>query len=249
MNPVILLPDGVGIRNFVLGPFLATLAQQSHGLLLHPIPTPNLAEYRHRCSGQFNWQQILPYQESSLTMTLRYSLAYAQMYWADTQSMRYGRRAQLRGSWSRRLMLQAARIIGRAFASPAGLKRLDRWHSREAARVTQVKCYKALFTRAQTTVLFCSHQRPLEILPAVLAAQSLGIPTATFIFSWDNLTSKGRIAAPFDHYLVWSELMKEELLKYYPDVDTHRVHVVGTPQFDPYADQALLWSREEFFKR
>ena len=44
----------------------------------------------------------------------------------------------------------------------------------------------------------------------MLAAKSLGIPTATFIFSWDNLSSKGRIAAPFDYYLVWSEHMGDE---------------------------------------
>jgi hypothetical protein len=89
----------------------------------------------------------------------------------------------------------------------------------------------------------------LEILPAVLAAKALGIPTACFIFSWDNLTSKGRIAAPFDHYLVWSELMKQELLRYYPDVTPERVHIVGTPQFDPYADEKLVCTRERFFSR
>src|SRR5258708_32645380 len=43
--------------------------------------------------------------------------------------------------------------------------------------------------------------------------------------------------------------MKGELLKYYPDVHGDRIHVVGTPQFDPYADQSFLWSREPFFKR
>jgi hypothetical protein len=82
-----------------------------------------------------------------------------------------------------------------------------------------------------------------------LAARALGIPTATFIFSWDNLTSKGRIAAPFDYFFVWSKLMRQELLTFYPDLSEDRVHVVGTPQFDPYADTSLLWSRAEFFAR
>jgi hypothetical protein len=83
----------------------------------------------------------------------------------------------------------------------------------------------------------------------VLAARSLGIPTVTFVFSWDNITSKGRIAAPFEYYLVWSEHMKEELQRYYPDVSPDRIHIVGTPQFDPYGDPDLLWPREEFFRR
>jgi hypothetical protein len=83
----------------------------------------------------------------------------------------------------------------------------------------------------------------------VLASKSLGIPTVSFVFSWDNLTSKGRIAAPFDHYLVWSRHMQQELLRYYQDVAPDHVQIVGTPQFDPYADEHLLWSREDFFSR
>jgi hypothetical protein len=249
MNPVILLPDGVGVRNFLLGPFLPLLSREAAGLILHPIPEAHLDEYRASSNGQFQWREMSPYHETPLAATLRYSLAYAQMYWADTQSMRYGRQERPRGSWGRRQMMRTARLIGRTFASPRGIGNLDRWHCREVARVPQVAEYRKLFREIQATVFFCSHQRPLEILPATLAARSLGIPTATFIFSWDNLTSKGRIAAPFDHYLVWSDLMRQELLKYYPDVGPHRVHIVGTPQFDPYADEKLVCTREQFFSR
>src|SRR6266516_2210819 len=102
MNPVILLPDGVGIRNFVLGPFLSVLAQESPALILHTIPEANVADYRHHWNGQYQWRSASPYAEAAFAATLRYSLAYAQMYWADTQSMRYGRRARLRGTHSRR---------------------------------------------------------------------------------------------------------------------------------------------------
>ena len=43
--------------------------------------------------------------------------------------------------------------------------------------------------------------------------------------------------------------MRGELLRYYPDVSPERVHIVGTPQFDTYADESLLWTREDFFSR
>ena len=89
---------------------------------------------------------------------------------------------------------------------------------------------------------------PRSWLPC-LPPGKLGIPTATFIFSWDNLTSKGRIAAPFDDYLVWSDCMAEELLRYYPDVTRRQVHVVGTPQFDPYDDDDLRLSRDDYFRQ
>lgn len=249
MKPIVLLPDGVGIRNFVLAPFLALLGQQCEGLILHPIPPEHLADYTARTDGKFLWRGLLPYREAPLAATLRYSLDYAQMHWADTRSMRYRCRATPAGSFKKRSLLRTARLIGKVFASPQGIGRLDRWHCGEVTRVSQVAQYRELFRQNKASLLLCSHQRPIEILPPVLAARSLGIPTATFIFSWDNLTSKGRIAAPFDHFLVWSELMKQELLKYYPDVALNRVHVVGTPQFDPYADRSLLRTREEFFRQ
>jgi len=118
-----------------------------------------------------------------------------------------------------------------------------------SSRSAAVRRYRELFTSVQPVVVFSTHQRPPIVLAPVLAAKSLGIPTATFIFSWDNLTSKGRIAAPFDHYLVWSDLMAAELQRFYPDVTDDRIHIVGTPQFDPYADGDLLWGREDFFRR
>jgi hypothetical protein len=77
----------------------------------------------------------------------------------------------------------------------------------------------------------------------------MGIPTVAFVFSWDHLTTKGRIAAPFDHYLVWSRHMAGELMRYYPQIPPQHIHIVGTPQFDPYADRSLLWTREEFCRR
>src|SRR6266478_6096928 len=99
-----------------------------------------------------------------------------------------------------------------------GIRILDRAHRWAARRGAAVGHYRQLLRRLKPSVLFCTHQRPPQIVAPVMAARSLGIPTATFIFSWDNLSSKARIAAPFDHFLVWSELMKDELLRYYPDV-------------------------------
>ena len=43
--------------------------------------------------------------------------------------------------------------------------------------------------------------------------------------------------------------MREELLELYPRVSREQCHVVGSPQFDPYANDDLILSREEFFRR
>jgi len=95
--------------------------------------------------------------------------------------------------------------------------------------------------------VFCTHQRALSAAVPILAARDLGIPTAAFIFSWDNLP-KGNLAVPAEHYFVWSEYMKNEMLKYYPDVPVDNIHITGTPQFIPYTDHTLVESREVFCK-
>lgn len=249
MTSVVLVPDGIGVRNFILSPFLKRQAAAGDVHVVHQIPSNLLPMYQAGLQD-VHWHEFSPYRETPASFTLRYGLAYAQMYWADTKSMRYHlRRVSAHGSWRTKAADRAARVLGRLAASPAHIKRLERWHCAVRRRKPEVDRWKRLFEQLKPSVLFCSHQRPPIILPAVLAARECGLPTATFIFSWDNMTSKGRIAVPFDHYLVWSDLMRQELLRYYPDVAANQVHIVGTPQFDPYADESVRWSRDEFFSR
>jgi hypothetical protein len=163
--------------------------------------------------------------------------------------MRYNLQRPMGGSWKNRIARRTARSIAKMCASGAAIEGLTTLHERVSTDKRQDRYYRDLLERHEVRFLFCSHQRPPEILPLVLAAKAIGIRTGTFIFSWDNLSTKARIAAPFDDYFVWSELMRRELLTYYSGIDESQVHVIGTPQFDPYADSSLIWSREEFFAR
>jgi hypothetical protein len=84
---------------------------------------------------------------------------------------------------------------------------------------------------------------------AVQAAQWLRIPTAAFLFSWDNLTSQGRMIPAYDYYLVWNEAIRDDLLRIYDTVRPEQVIVTGTPQFDFHCRPEFYWSREEFCER
>ena len=249
MNTVVLIPDGIGVRNFVLGRFLELVSQRGPVHALHQVPDDLLDNYAARTNGKVEWHPLRRHRDEPLSSMLRNCLSYAQCFWVDNYPLQVKRRIPSGCSISRTTMLRTAKALGWASASPRGIQRLERLHTRVANRLPEVEHYRQLLEKIAPTVLFCSHQRPNEVLAPVIAAKSLGIPTATFIFSWDNLSSKGRIAAPFDHYLVWSSHMRDELIRYYPDVSDDRVHIVGTPQFDPYADPDLIWSRQEFFRR
>jgi hypothetical protein len=135
--------------------------------------------------------------------------------------------------------------IGAVAASDRGVARLDRLHARWGASAGNQEAYEAMLRREQPALVFCAHQRVPRAVPATLAARRLGIPTATFIYSWDNLPM-GRMAVHADHFFVWSETMREEMRTIYPDVAPERVHVVGTPQFELHFDERGSESREAF---
>jgi len=106
---------------------------------------------------------------------------------------------------------------------------------------------KAQLEKHQPDLIFCTTQRSTQSISALLAAKDLGIPTVAFVYSWDNVPKAMQVVET-DYYFVWSDLMKDEVLKYYPFVKEHQVIVTGTPQFEPHYDDSLKQSREDFCK-
>ena len=243
----LLVPDGVGIRNFVLGRFLESVAQQADVHVFHVIPDDLLGNYQKDTPASVHWHSLIPYHQTRPARALQDSLGYAHMYWTNTASMRRALGKPITGPLRTKVFCARTRLIGKTAARPESMDLLDSLHCSIVRKSPETRHYAKIFEELKPDVLFCSHQRPTSILPAVLAARDLGIPTSSFIFSWDNLSSKSRIVAPFQHFLVWSPHMAAELHRFYPRVDPRNVHIVGTPQFDPYADEQLLWSREDFF--
>jgi hypothetical protein len=78
--------------------------------------------------------------------------------------------------------------------------------------------------------------------PYRMAARDLGLPVATSILSFDNLTSRGPLARDH-HYLVWGTRMKGQLLRLYPELRESQVTITGTPQFDFHRQAACTWTR------
>ncbi len=109
--------------------------------------------------------------------------------------------------------------------------------------------YRAMFKKLRPTVVFSAAPLdPREEIPVVVA-KSLGIPTATAILSWDNLTTKNRLACSFDHYFVWSAKMADELQRFYPEVSADQVTISGSPQFDWHFNESFRGTRAEFCRR
>lgn len=129
-----------------------------------------------------------------------------------------------------------------------GLKKLRKaMTSSERGSAFYMRC-REILEQEQPDFIFCTNQRPVNAIAPLTAAKDLGIRTGSFIFSWDNLPKATLVVEP-QFYFVWSEHMKQELLKYYPHITGEIVFVTGTPQFEPHFDNNLLISKQEFFSR
>lgn len=74
---------------------------------------------------------------------------------------------------------------------------------------------------------------PVSLLEAkiLFAAKAKNIPTTIHLLSWDNISCKGKFPVMGDNFIVWGDIMKEELLEYY-GTPLERIHTCGVPHFD-----------------
>ena len=74
---------------------------------------------------------------------------------------------------------------------------------------------------------------PVAFLEAkvLYSAKQKNIPTCIHLLSWDNITSKGKFPVSADYYIVWGQIMRDELQEYYGTPD-ERIYTCGVPHFD-----------------
>jgi hypothetical protein len=242
------ITDGPGVRNFVYGRFLGALRTAGVSTTIFAgVPARALREAAPKQLDGIELREMPIYRESRASHLWRKSLEVAHMKRFATHAMRMNLASgRPRGLSRGALGNHAAYLLASICSQSAGIRSLSVRHERSVRANPLTEEYRAHLRELNPDLLFVTHQRPPQSSPLVAAARSLGIPTATFIFSWDNLTSKGRIPVSYDHYLVWSDHMRSELLRFYADADADTVHVVGTPQFEPYAYSEFGWPEERF---
>jgi hypothetical protein len=246
---LIVIPNGVAIRNFFCTRFLDLLLESGSVTVWHSLEAEDIEPFRHRWDTRVSWEVLPPVHDRLVERVLRQAKGRAQVVWQTRTDPTVPRtKRHLPSRWRARALENIATGIAWVCANPRRLARLDRLHQRVAAGARHMNEFETALRRWRPDVVFCAHQKSIQAVPAILAARKLGIPTATFIYSWDNLP-KGRMPINPSDFLVWSEFMKRELLAYHPDVSPNRVHVAGTPQFETYRDASLVRPRDEFLRK
>lgn len=242
----IVITDGVGFRNFILSDFLNEAEKAFDQVVILSCLPSNVY------SGFLDKSKVIEldvFEEKFPTWFFRKSkeVAHLKLHQKNNFGIKDNLRANTSTSKSNRGY--ATRFIFRLTSvlhSEKWIQRFNFWQQLSFRNDSKTIGYKNILKRENFDLLFFTHQRPPFIAPLVYQAEKLNIKTVSFIFSWDNLASKGRMAANFNYFLVWSQLMKSELQQFYSAVTAQDIEVVGTPQFEPYVLDRYKVSKEEF---
>lgn len=79
-------------------------------------------------------------------------------------------------------------------------------------------------------------------------ARRHGVPVATVVQSWDKTSTKGYPPVHPDYMLVWSEIMKQEAIRFL-EMPAGAVFVEGAPAWDHYFTLRPSCNRDEFLAR
>lgn len=249
MRICFLIPDGVGIRNYLYSPILPLLHQGGAEIVIwHGLDPEVINQTKKLHSGLFPEEfPFYNHREDQIAQLLRDSVSYARLA-LNTKKLA---NPTIMDNWLLKKTLKgkvaniASVCIGKTIKSMKQIEAVEDMIRSKNRKSKAYLNYKNEIRAIQPDIIFCTHQRMPNAGIAMLAAQDMDIKTVASIFSWDNLP-KGRLPVRAEDYLVWSSYMKDEMAIYFPNVDQNRVHIVGTPQFDFYKNQDIYQSKEVF---
>ena len=247
-NIIVIIARGEAVRNFIYSNFLKTLSKDFNITLLTQINHPDAINTASRYTK--NIIKLKTFQENYWVIFFREILhsAHYKMMWTEAVKYYWGRHNnRVKNNTREWIRLKIWRIIGYFFANKLMLRVgtiICNWLT---IRFSPNQEFELIFKRVKPDLVFnCSHIHGLSADFPIQVANKLKIKTGVFIFSWDNITSRGRIFPEYDFYHVWTNNIKSQLLKLYDGIiKPNQVIISGTPQFDFHYSKDHIRSRSK----
>jgi hypothetical protein len=242
----LLLPDGIGLRNFAYTDFYEKGRQMGFDMVFwnntsFDISSLGFKEIRIGNPKMHPMTDV--FKKARVQIDLNENIRKSGDTVYDSYRFPLGS-----GSLTKWVKTTAVKTLTALYSSEKGAEKIRSYISDFERKTPYYKQCIETLKREKPAMVFCTNQRTVSALAPILAAQELGIPTATFIFSWDNLPKATLVLEP-DFYFVWSDYMKAELLKYYPFIQSNQVIVTGTPQFETHTYRRNIEPRATFFEK
>ena len=247
----LLIPDGIGIRNYLYSDILEQFGGDEL-VIWHVLPNEVIKLASELHNKQLAEITLPPFIENSHQRILREAARFARLHFTakvDNNSSAFFHWMPKKKILSHKAFYAVVEGIGTWAAK--NYQRIVNLENKYAASLRKTVAYKnalQIIRQENIKTILCTHQRSMESMPVMLAATDAGIKAIVAIFSWDNLP-KATLFCRGNKYFVWSKYMKEEILKYYPEINENAVEITGTPQFDFYRKEDWIESKETFYQR
>ena len=235
---LIILPRGEVIRNFVYSGIVRKLNSEFKIILISIKPNEAIWELL-----QSNTDVLIELKSNQFSYAYRlfleiYDLAHNRYVWSEAAKVRWRMRDVEAKTQKDKIFRVLKKLIARFLANGISLQILDRVDFRMASLEPSVCDWVSTLKKYKIDLVFnSSHSHARNALPVVYAAKNLNIKTCTFLFSWDNLTSQGRVVPVYNYYFAWNNSIKGDFNEMYPNVPRQNVFVTGTPQFIGHFDK------------
>ena len=240
----ILLPDGIGLRNFAYTNFYKKAEINGISLIFwnnsaFDLKTLGFNEIKIHAAKSHPITDILKKARVQIDLNLNCAKFNDKVY----DSYRFSAN---KDSLVNIVKFLCITVITFLFSSVKGVEIIRKAIAKYEKKTRYYDDCLAVLQREKPDFVFCTNQRTTMALAPILAAETLKIPTGTFIFSWDNLPKATLVLEP-NFYFVWSHHMKKELMSYYPFIKESQIRVTGTPQFEMHTDADAICEKEMFF--
>jgi len=149
-------------------------------------------------------------------------------------------------NWKQRGLYTAQAVLGKvsSFSQAA-----QRWMGiKEACAIrnlSSAKC-EAFLRCVSPDVILLNVPRCDALLPLLSTARARQIPLVLLYHTWKDVVAQGRVNFPFSRCGVWSEKMREELLRQNLGIDPRSVSLTGCGHFQCVGRADLLLPEREF---
>lgn len=241
---MILLPDGVGFRNFVFTNFVNEAKKSGLEVVFWNNTRFDLASHGFK---SILLPKIKHHFLSDIVKRAKIEL-FLELF-ADTYKDKVYLSYKFKNKFSNfsSLVKIFLTLICKTCFKVIGIHKIQNYLNYLESTTPFYNACKNQLINEKPDFILTTNQRMLSSIAPILAAKSLGITTSSFIFSWDNLP-KATVVIDTDYYFVWSQYMKNELVNYY-SIKNDKIKVTGTPQFEPYYDPQNIIPKDEFYNQ
>jgi hypothetical protein len=252
MKIVLIVPDGVAVRNYIYSDFINELKKAGFEIVLyHQIPNAAINEINEVQNAVVSEIIRIPnFKEGFLSRILRESIVYARIlhnikllnnktifsFWNGNAS-----------NFKRLVLVRMSEFLGYFISKKySWIVNLEKTYEKTLFKNKAIQKIEQDIQKINPDYILNLHQRAIISAPIIAVAKKKSIQTGTVIFSWDNIP-KARLISKYDSYFVWSELMKKDLNYIYPEINLDPIKVVGSPQFEFYFKEQYKQTKSDFF--